>query len=450
MKSRLSALLAAMLCGGIASAATLESSPARTLGPDQGLHYNPDGVAIEGGYLVAWQQGQDHVGTPGGRLLLRRLDSEGRPLGEVVAPCDPARGQEHPRMARNGQALLLVWQDFRNGRDWDLFATRLDADGRADPPCGLAIAEGPENAALPVVAAAPGGGFLVVWQQTDSRGFYRLHAALVTATGEIRRLGNIRNRAADAADWRGYTPGWGVGRMPLHAGHEDDDILTGGLPELVEAADGWLLTWQDESNWGPGGQAGITRRLARLSLEGERLVATAVAAAPSNGLGRQEARLNRHGDRILLTGRSIINRGVSYVAGGLLPADGLAFLPNPNPEPRKFGAGWDAGQVISLFRPALGMEGPVAATGLGDGFLVAAVGDSRAGGPHARRILGNLLAADGRRLLADDAWPVLHEGAEPPSHPLLIGAGERALLVFEQRSGGDRLIQARLIRRTGP
>lgn len=453
MKQVLTALLLLLptWVGGTPTA--LSVSAPQTLGTPAGMHYNPDAIALNDAYMVVWQRGQDHAGGPGADLELQVLDAAARADRAAMNLCDAPGSQERPRLAGNGRQALVVWQDFRNGRNWAIRAARLDASGTPNPACGFALTTGSANAALPVVAAAGRHGFLVVWQQTDDQGFYRLHAALVPASGKVRPLGPILDRAPDAADWHGYTPGWGTDRQPLRAGQQDSRILTGGRAEVIEADSGgsaWFLTWHDEANWAPGNRGGITRRVARLELREDRLVATAISAAPSNGLARDEGGLARNGDRVLLTGRSIINRGNSYVSGAILPADRLAFLPNPNPEPRKFGAGWDASRVFSLFRAALGMEGPVAATAFGAGFLVAAVGDSRAGSPHAHRIIGNLVDADGRRLVADGDWPVLHQGEGLPSRPVLAGNGKAALLVFEQRLGPDRLIQARLIRGDAP
>ncbi len=425
------------------------SGPLLTLSPPSGQHYEPDAIALTSGFLTVWQKGQDHVGTEGADLFYRRLDRKGRPLEGPRKLCTRPGSQERPTLARSGDRVLVVWQDFRNGHDWDIYAAQADADGAFSPDCGFPLATGPANAALPVAAAAP-RGFLVIWQQTDADGFYRLHAATVEGPGVVRNLGPIRNVAPDAATWHGYTPGWGVGRQPLRKGRRDAHILTGGRAELIAIPRGWLLTWHDESNWGPGKRPGLTRRIARLERRDNRVLATAITAAPSNGLAREEGRFARHGDRVLLVGRSYINRGVSYVAGALLPLQRLEFLHNPNAEPKRFGAGWDASRVFSLFRPALGMEGPVAAAPFAGGFLVAAVGDARAGAPHARRILGNLIDREGRRLLADGDWPVLHQGEALPSRPVLAGRGKTALLVFEQRRGADRLIQARLIRGAVP
>ncbi|WP_297529719.1 hypothetical protein [Thiohalobacter sp.] len=453
-KVRLLSLLLGLLPAGIGAAPPLVSVSAPvTLGAPRGLHYSPDVVALHEGYVVVWQRGQDHAGGPGAGLELQVLDASANPRRPVTTLCDAAGSQEHPRLASNGRQGLVVWQDFRNGHDWDVYAARLDAGGEPHPGCGLVLATGSANAALPVAATAGRRGFLVVWQQTDDHGFYRLHAALVPPAGKVRFLGPVLNQAPDAADWHGYTPGWGTGRQPLRAGQQDALVLTGGRAEVIETdpeGGAWFLTWHDEANWAPGNRGGITRRVARLELRGDRLVATAVSAAPSNGLARNEGGLARNGDRVLLTGRSIINRGNSHVSGAILPADRLAFLPNPNTEPRKFGAGWDPSRVFSLFRAALGMEGPVAATAFGAGFLVAAVGDSRAGSIHARRIIGNFIDREGRRLLVDGDWPVLHQGEALPSHPVLAGRGKTALLVFEQRRGADRLIQARLIRGAVP
>jgi hypothetical protein len=146
-------------------------------------------------YLAVWREGW--IGAGGAsRIFAARLTSDGKlldPKGIELTP-SAAQRQDRPRVAfcpsatssgPGGGVYLVVWQEF-NGRDMDVYGTRVGLDGKVIDAKPLAIAVAPETQVLPEVASDGKSGFLVVWQgfvgqETSARGF----AAVVGADGTV-------------------------------------------------------------------------------------------------------------------------------------------------------------------------------------------------------------------------------------------------------------------------
>jgi hypothetical protein len=158
-------------------------------GPGRGVQGSPSAAFGRGVYLAAWREGWHGVGGRS-RIYTARISPAGKVLdaaGIEVAPCD--RGvQERPRVAFAGGVFLVVWQDLRNGRDYDVLAARVSVEGKVLDREPIAVAVAPRTQALPEVAS-DGRGFLVVWQglrgeETAYRGF----AVPIAADGRIGKV----------------------------------------------------------------------------------------------------------------------------------------------------------------------------------------------------------------------------------------------------------------------
>ncbi len=195
-------------------------------------------VAWAGSYLVAWQTSG---GGGGFNVRGRRYDSAGAPFGAgrfdvAVTAADQtlpavaggttlflgtwtdARGanpdvygtiingdtvatpggarlsdaypeERAPAVASDGTGYLVVWQDLRNGADYDIVAVpvTIDAAGEGVPGTPLGVATNPTSPAVAAAQIAPavaygGGRYLVVWQ--DNRGgTFDIFGARITTTG---------------------------------------------------------------------------------------------------------------------------------------------------------------------------------------------------------------------------------------------------------------------------
>ncbi|MCX7804663.1 MAG: hypothetical protein N3A38_05675 [Planctomycetota bacterium] len=134
-------------------------------------------------YLVVWQEGEAMAGVKDTNILAARVSADGKPLDpKGFAVCSAAGFQAYPMVAFDGANFLVAWQDYRNGRDWDLYAARVAPDGRVLDADGFAVAAVPGNQIYPAVASDGKGSSLIVWSDVRP-GFqpelYQLYGTLV-------------------------------------------------------------------------------------------------------------------------------------------------------------------------------------------------------------------------------------------------------------------------------
>jgi len=181
-------LLAA--CIGIYPA--VDSVWASELPNARGLDAYQPAVSFGGGvYLVCWKSG--HL-APGdlrrglsfiADIVACRVKSTGKVLdASPFVVCGAGDLQERPRIAFGAGLFLVVWQDFRNGKDWDVYAARVTPEGKVLDGEGIQVAGGSHSQALPDVAW-DGGAFQVVWQDFRSGNRYQIYGARVSPEGEV-------------------------------------------------------------------------------------------------------------------------------------------------------------------------------------------------------------------------------------------------------------------------
>jgi hypothetical protein len=138
-------------------------------------------------YLVTWTDNGYQVSPD---ILGRVVDTFGNFVAPQVAIARGRKGQESPTLAYNSarNEYLVVWMDFRNGSDYQIWGRRVSGTGVL---VGSEIAIG--NAAtsilygLPAVAYNPAANeYLVVWHEAPSQTIgYEVYARRVGATGSL-------------------------------------------------------------------------------------------------------------------------------------------------------------------------------------------------------------------------------------------------------------------------
>lgn len=161
-------------------------------GPGKGIQATPHVAYGKDQYLAVWREGWHGKGG-NARIFAARLDASGKVKDakgiEVGACAEKACVQEYPRVAfagaSGGGVFLVVWQDLRNGKDYDILGARVSADGKVLDAEPLRVGAGPRTQALADVAS-DGKGFLVAWQglEGESAG-YEGFAAMVSADGQV-------------------------------------------------------------------------------------------------------------------------------------------------------------------------------------------------------------------------------------------------------------------------
>jgi hypothetical protein len=143
-------------------------------------------AAFGGGvYLLVWQEGWTGLNATADIKALRVKAGSFEPLDkQPFVVCNAPESQEAPVVAFSDGVFLVAWQDFRNGKDYDIRAVLVD--GETGKPRGeeLALAAKPGNQALPAIAVS-GGAFLVAWQELKTRDTYGIVAARVSKDGKV-------------------------------------------------------------------------------------------------------------------------------------------------------------------------------------------------------------------------------------------------------------------------
>jgi len=147
-------------------------------------------------WLVAWREGCINEGETD--IFCARVSADGKaldPAGILVARAKDR--QERPGVASDGKGFLVVWEDFRNGKDYDVYAARVSVDGKVLDEGGFPVATGAHNQCRPVVAFA-GGSYYVAWQAFRGDGVpgnpgtgYVLYGARVSPAGKVLDPGGV-------------------------------------------------------------------------------------------------------------------------------------------------------------------------------------------------------------------------------------------------------------------
>jgi hypothetical protein len=131
----------------------------------------PDGT---GGAFLAWQDGRS--GTSNYDIYVVRISAAGDPMPgwppSGLAVCTAPNHQLTPVVLPDGAGgAYVAWQDFRNGIDYDIYASHLTSDGALVSGWasgGRAVCNSPNSQYSPVLASDGSGGAYVVWQDYRS------------------------------------------------------------------------------------------------------------------------------------------------------------------------------------------------------------------------------------------------------------------------------------------
>lgn len=132
-------------------------------------------------YLVVWESGWEgeDLSTD---IMAARVRSDGTlldPAGFVV--CSAPDIQQRPMVAWGGGQFFVAWQDLRSGNDFDIYGTRVSADGRVLDPGGVLLYGGANNQVQPALAS-DGNAFCLAWSGfTDN---YHVYLGRVSAAGQ--------------------------------------------------------------------------------------------------------------------------------------------------------------------------------------------------------------------------------------------------------------------------
>lgn len=139
-------------------------------------------------FLVVWQSGF----MQNTDLVACRLDKAGKVLdAKPFVVCAAKDSQERPKVAFAKDVFLVVWQDIRNGKDYDTYAARVSPEGKVLDADGFLIAGGPGNQSRPRVTF-DGANFLVAWEDMRDSKCYEVYGARVVSDGKVLDAGGVK------------------------------------------------------------------------------------------------------------------------------------------------------------------------------------------------------------------------------------------------------------------
>jgi large repetitive protein len=228
-------------------------------------------------FLVAWQDYRDGSGFSdiyGARVTLQGAVLD--PAGFVISHA--ANDQRDPALVFDGTNFLVVWNDVRDGGDWDIYGARVTPQGQVLDTAGIAISQNANAQCYPALAF-DGANFFVVWYDRFNGGTSSdIRGARVTPTGTVLDTAGIAISQSDGnqsypaiasdgtnllvvwSDWRGGggnvygarvtpqgmvldTAGFDISRAP--SGSISPDLCFDGTNFLVVWDDYRSLDWKD-------------------------------------------------------------------------------------------------------------------------------------------------------------------------------------------------------------
>ena len=205
LATALLAVAAAAARGWGGQSAPLSATPAVTVAPrcvrdGALLQATPAAAFGKKVYLVAWSDGSRMLGKETADITCARVEpGTGRSLDpEGIVVCRAQNLQGRPAVAFDGSRFLVVWQDLRNGTDYDVYAARVGEDGKVLDPDGFAVIRRASNQARPAAAFAA-GRTVVVWMDARQYPVYGLYFARVSPAGKVLDGDGLPLDAGEAA-----------------------------------------------------------------------------------------------------------------------------------------------------------------------------------------------------------------------------------------------------------
>ncbi len=236
----------ALVCGMAASAAEVG---AEVILPASPRPAHTPAVAYGGGkYLVVWESGRaEHAD-----IYACRLDETGKPLdSQPILVCGAKECQDRPRAAWGKDCWLVVWEDVRNDKDFDVYAARVTPEGKVLDPDGILVSGGENNQCSPDVAFN-GENFLVAWRSWE-KDKYMAAGARVSPDGKVLDASPLPLSAG----------------MPQHSG--------AGELKVASAGGKWMVGWASRSYAPPGAPPGATGLfMAAVGADGKAVLSHAI------------------------------------------------------------------------------------------------------------------------------------------------------------------------------
>jgi predicted lipoprotein with Yx(FWY)xxD motif len=136
----------------------------------------------KGGAIIVWKDTRNGIGD----IYVQRVDNIGMlqwtPNGMPI--CAAPYDQGSPQLVPDGMGgAIIVWMDFRNGTDNDIYAQRVSSDGQVQwATNGVPVCMAADNQQNPLLVSDGAGGAIVIWEDLRN-GLYDIYAQRIDSSG---------------------------------------------------------------------------------------------------------------------------------------------------------------------------------------------------------------------------------------------------------------------------
>jgi len=138
-----------------------------------------------GGAIVTWYDSR----SDNDDIYAQRVSTDGTVqwTTDGVALCTATGTQYIPTITSDGaDGAIVIWQDYRDGNDFDIYAQRISAAGTVQWPAdGVALCTASGDQGGPTVTSDGAGGVIVAWQDYRNGDDSDIYAQWVRANGEL-------------------------------------------------------------------------------------------------------------------------------------------------------------------------------------------------------------------------------------------------------------------------
>ncbi|MBJ6725980.1 hypothetical protein [Geomesophilobacter sediminis] len=144
-----------------------------------------------GGIIMVWQ---DYRGSATeADLYAQHLDKDGKVVAgwsvDGVAVCTATSDQLNPQLVSDGAGgAIIVWQDLRNGTNFNIYAQHLDANGSVHAGWsanGVAVSTATNNKLNPQLIGDGTGGAIIAWEDNRTGTGSSIYASRIDGNGTI-------------------------------------------------------------------------------------------------------------------------------------------------------------------------------------------------------------------------------------------------------------------------
>jgi len=224
----------------------------------------PAGLAADlAGYLLV----EFRVATdPSFDVFALRIGADGQSIGDPYLVSRQATEQTAPAAAWDGSTYLVVWQEYGEGSNFDVYGARVTEGGTSLDGRGILVSGGPGFQGHPSVAATT-AGFFVVWEDSRADGLEIRGARFAPDGTNLDPDGILVSLAAGSHEapavasdgsrflvtWAEKSPRLGIfGQLVSGAGTlEGSDIVINAaaalldVPSVAWSGSNYLVVWEE-------------------------------------------------------------------------------------------------------------------------------------------------------------------------------------------------------------